>query len=208
VPSRRAIWLNRSKVTSCSTSTSPPYGANCAHSTCRRSKPNPRRSAAKCAELGRRSKLADVGRQQSRPARLAVPRLFHQDYTRAELQDRGGLGRHRLVLKREQLLIKLLGHLANEVADAHGTAVRKRVGKVRREDRDPTMFVGARPSFEHPMAFQHDRALALRPRPPTQAQIDPINRYSPPEQKRQQVQPQMMPFHRELYARILSGASR
>ena len=167
MPSRRAIWLNRSKVTSCSTSTSPPYGANCAYSTCRRSKPNPRRSVAKGAALGRRSKLADVGRQQSRPARLAVPRLFDQHHTRTEFENRCELGL--FGDEGKELHVELLSDFTQQMVNAYCSAVRQGKREVGRQHGDTAAASGAGAAFNHTVASRDDGAIALGPGPPPAA---------------------------------------
>ena len=66
-----------------------------------------------------------------------------------------------LLAESSQNEIHPIGERTGKVVDPHRAAVRERVGKVRREDCDPTMFGGARPSFEHPMAFLHETAFQL-----------------------------------------------
>ena len=78
-----------------------------------------------------RAELVDLGRQQRAPTRLAIARLFHQHHPRTPLQNRRQF--HARIGESEQFDIELLRHLAKQIVDAYGAAMRQRIGKVRRE---------------------------------------------------------------------------
>ena len=148
----------------------------------------------------RRVEFAHLGRQQRGPARLAVARLPHQRQARAEFQQRRGLGLVVGVEEGQQLDVELARHFAQQVVDAHGAAVRERVGEIGREHGHAAALGRGGAAFHGAITLGDHRALALGPRPPPGAQINAVERHAAPEQERGQIEPQVVAFE----ARVVS----
>ena len=132
----------------------------------------------------------DFGREEGAPARLAIARLLDEDYAGAESEERGEVDRG--VGEGEELDIELFGHLAEEVVDAHGSAVGEGKGEVGREDGDAAAAFGARAAFHDAGAGGDHGTLALLPGPPSRAQVDAVQRYAAPEEQRGKIEAQVM----------------
>jgi hypothetical protein len=197
VRSRRAIWPNRSKVTSCSTSD---VAGRSGRAACiRPAAPRSRRRRAPGDGLlhGGRAELVDLRRQQRGPARLAVAGLGDQHHARAEFED-GAPAAGIVIGEGEQLDVEFARDLAQQVEECaprrRARAERGNRARARRRGGAPA----SRPAFEHAIAPGALRMLALRPGPPPGAQIDAVERHAAPEEERRQARRRWWRSRREL----------